>query len=282
MGEWQNIEYKDFSKTTNSDKKHVQAKMFKEISAFANSGGGKIIVGIDDKSNQQIKQPAFILDLLQQDTLSRFFHKFTMEQAIFTSEEQNGIVTIDVQATTIPIYCCKDGADNLFQGDLYIRVNSETKKASAADARALDLKPLSSQDLKSTSHLDKMSKLRKIVNQKFTNKQNDANNINIFDALCISVSDKSSEYWYNAETLFDVCMLQQFCFGFKFPLSEKISISMHLDACAVSINPKFINQPNKAICETFRKISYMPKLIDAWRQSALDSNELDSYLAQFE
>ncbi|MCX8955070.1 ATP-binding protein, partial [Ruegeria sp. NA] len=63
------IEYKDFHREQKPSKKAVLANLFREISAFANTSGGEIIVGLDDKTHVEYVQPDCVYDWLENDRL---------------------------------------------------------------------------------------------------------------------------------------------------------------------------------------------------------------------
>ncbi len=95
--ETQNIEYKDFSKSVDLNKKSVLSNLFKEISAFANSGGGKLIIGKDDKNGDLNAQPEELLNWLKNDSLTTQINQISNNLITFQSNEENGIVTIVVK-----------------------------------------------------------------------------------------------------------------------------------------------------------------------------------------
>ena len=70
--ETQNVEFKDYSKVEDkkAELKKMKSQLFKEISAFANSGGGRLIIGINDKTEEKVPQPLHVLKLVDNETLS--------------------------------------------------------------------------------------------------------------------------------------------------------------------------------------------------------------------
>lgn len=69
-------EYKDYSNVENKKNEinKVKEKIIKEIIAFANSDGGKIVVGIN-KFGVNVIQPEHILKILENDTLCNSFRE---------------------------------------------------------------------------------------------------------------------------------------------------------------------------------------------------------------
>ena len=85
--ETQEIEYKDFSKSIELNKKVVVSKLFREITAFANSKGGKIIVGKEDKTGKITSQPKEILNWLKNDLLTSEVNRISDNLVIFNCKK---------------------------------------------------------------------------------------------------------------------------------------------------------------------------------------------------
>lgn len=217
MTETQEIEYKDFSKAREIDEKLIIVKMFKEISAFANSNGGTIIIGIDDKTDAKHRQPDEIIRILNNDFLTKSINNLSDNLLIFNSSEEDGIITIKIPVSE-DVIAARVDSKGINIGDCFVRKNHEAIKVNPREMKKLIEKKHLSIDFK-------LEKLRKIVHLKYIKGQNNTSSLNIFDSIVI-ISNSNNHY---AKNLFDELMFHQFIGSFELPFSKHSSITLYLN-----------------------------------------------------
>jgi len=274
MIESQEIEYKDFSKSPNFDKKAIVATLFKEITAFANSKGGKIIIGIDDKSLKETPQSNEVCRLLENDSITRTINKLSDYLVNFKSEIKNGIITITVSASDDPISCNQD-TKGINKGDCFIRKNHETVKAVGNDLKKLI-------ESKEYAEETKLSMLRSIVHRKFQEGKNNSREINIFDALVI-ISDTNDG---RSKTLFDDCIFHQFVGGYSLPYSQYSNMNLYLNLMHAvleesktnEVAANFVKSRRNALDRVMSKKEDLQNFLNAHQEAALSSIALKVYI----
>lgn len=271
----QDVEYKDFSRSTSFDKKHIVSKLFKEIAAFTNSKGGKVIVGIDDVTRKKNPQTMEVCDLLANDRITSEINRISDHLIVFKSVVVNGIITIDVLSSDDPISCAID-YKGLKKGDCFIRKNHESTKAVGVDLKRLIEEKNLSVDLK-------RNKLRKIVHWKFAKGKNSSDELNVFDSIEV-ISNSKDQF---APTVFDEFMFLQFIHGFKLPLSKFSTMTLYLNtAHYLGEEAKKTGQYNNIVGrkEALNRIKSNQKdlknFIDGCREELLNSIGLKNYLSE--
>lgn len=272
--ETQEIEYKDFSKNQNLEKKKVISKLYKEITAFANSKGGKIIVGKDDKSEELNPQPQEIKEWLDNDYLTSEINRIADNLVVFECKEDDGIITITVQESEDLISAAID-YKGIHKGDCFTRQNHET-----IIARGMELRRLI--ERKNISVDNKLKGLRKIVHYKFAKGENHASKMNIFDSLVVKVESKDKFI----STVFDNFIMNQFIGGYDLPLSKHSTMQLHLETMAFILTA---SEPEKSSIalkrEAFNKLKKNPDSIKAFflshRERILSCPQLKNYLLEY-
>lgn len=271
------LEYKDFSKVPakESEIKSIKSKLFKEISAFSNSEGGEIIVGIDDETKEKIPQPLHILELLEKDNLTRIVNSLSDNLIILDSKEKEKIVTISIQKSEDIIAAATD-AKNIYKGDIFIRKNGETVKATTAEiAKLLNTKKPSSNT--------KIQKLKKIVHQKFADGNNNSSNFNIFDSMVIGHTDINNEF---INSVFDHIMCTQFYLSYSLPLSQFTTLNVYLNIVDTILGNKELEGSRIAVRQNMlnklKESSSLSDLMEGWRDEVVNSRQFENYLSQFE
>ncbi len=271
--ETQDIEYKDFSKSKVIDKKKVISKLFKEITAFANSKGGKIIVGKEDKTGIINKQPREIIDLLDNDSLTSEINRISDNLVVFKCEQDDDLIIVTIQESDDAISANIDykGINN---GDCFIRENHQ-----AIPAKGNTLKKLI--ERKTISVDKKLKALRKIVHHKFSKGENHASKMNIFDSLVVTNSSKE----YFIKTVFDSFMMNQFLGGYKLPLSKYTTMKLHLDTMALILkNPDNLKNSiilnRNAFNDLKKNTESIESFFNSHRDEALSSPQLKSYILE--
>lgn len=273
------LEFKDFSKTPDTESciKDLKSKVFKEISAMANSDGGTIIIGIDDETKEKIPQPSHILKLLQNESLGRFINDYSDNFINVSSEEHDKLIIIKTPPSKVLIAASKD-LKGINKGEVFIRENAEAKKATAKHLYQLHQKfskiPIS----------EKIKILSKIVKQKFENGQNTDFHLNIFDTLVITISN--TELAKELETQFDFNMYFQFLLSFNLPLSKHTTQFMYNHTMASIIESSKLGNVNfnrnrdilKMLKES--KCTLQP-LIEGWRELAYNSESFNNYIKEY-
>lgn len=274
MTETQEIEYKDFSKATVIDEKSIIVKMFKEISAFANSNGGTIIIGIEDKTYVKHRQPEQIIRILNNDLLTKSINNLSDNLLIFNSSEEEGIITIKIPVSEDVIAAGQD-SKGINKGDCFVRKNHEATKANPSDMKKLIEKKHLSIDFK-------LEKLRKIVHLKFINGQNNTSSLNIFDSLVI-ISKSNNIY---AEKMFDELMFHQFIGSFNLPFSKHSSITLYFNTF-FSIQEEYKKSNSNVLFlrrEALERIQKKPDdlqaFLSAHKDAILSCQQLKNYLME--
>ncbi|MGS2739979.1 AlbA family DNA-binding domain-containing protein [Sinomicrobium sp. M5D2P17] len=272
--ETQNIEYKDFSKAPKLDRKTVISKLFKEITAFSNSKGGRIIVGKDDVTGSINKQPEDIIKWLNNDFLTSEVNRISDNLVVFKCEEDNGIITITIQESDDPISANLD-YKGINKGDCYDRKNHEATLIKGEDLRKLI-------ERKAISIDSKLKALRKIVHYKFANGQNSASEMNIFDSLVVAHESKDDF----DETVFDSFMIHQFIGNYQLPLSKHSTMQLHIQTLAKILEtPAHLNSFIVSKRDAFNALkqdkNFIKAFIDAHREKALASPQLKNYIFEY-
>ncbi|CAM4335970.1 ATP-binding protein [Zobellia roscoffensis] len=214
--ETQEIEYKDFSKSRSLEKKAFVSKLFKEITAFANSKGGKIIVGKEDKTGDLNAQPKEVIEWLDNDIFTSAINRISDNLVIFKCEEKEGFITITVQESDDVISASVD-YKGINKGDCFLRENHQANLAKGNSLKKLI-------ERKTISIDSRLNELRKIVHHKFVIGENTASLLNIFDSLVVGLESNDE----HISTVFDNLVKQQFICSYNLPLSKYTSMQMHL------------------------------------------------------
>lgn len=264
--ETQDIEYKDFSKSISLDQKTIISKLFKEITAFANSKGGKIIVGKEDKTGNLNPQPKEVIEWLKNDKLTSEINRISDNLVMFKCQEKKGIITITVQESDDVISANID-TKGINRGDSFIRQNHEAKLAKGNVLKRLI-------ERKTISVDSRLRDLRKIVHHKFSIGENLASKLNVFDSLVITV-DIPKEY---INTVFDSLVQAQFKFNYSLPISKHTTLQLHAEIIdkmpllAERINSFNKLEKNKYFTESF---------FEAHRENVLTSINLKNYILEY-
>jgi hypothetical protein len=264
------LEYKDFSEifNTKAEIKKVKFKLAKEIIAFANQSGGKIIVGKND-FGVIVQQPEYIINILKSDCLQQWINNYSdkLVQVVSIENKSLKIVEIDVYNSTEIISITQDSSE-FCKGDIYYRKNSECKKASGGEIkRLLKTKSLYDED-------KKIKILKAIVHKKFSNKTVTSSDINIFDSMVIL--DNSTKFGFEEiKYLFDNIALMKFFTGLNIPYSKFFTLTNYLDILNMALkNPNlnyvwdFLNN-NREV---------QRNIINSEKEKILNSREFDNYI----
>ncbi|MEM6747624.1 MAG: ATP-binding protein [Pseudomonadota bacterium] len=265
----QKKEFKDFGKCKNSDKKKVISILFKEITAFSNTEGGEIIVGVEDKSKTQIVQPDFVYSWLENDRLTSLINNLSDSLVVFNSYREGNLVHIKVPISTDIISVGRD-TTGLNKGECFIRENGHTVKATGKRLIALARE-------KSGSIDEKLKRLRIIVHHKFQNGENDAQKFNIFDSLFVSLNNK---YPY-INTVFDFLKMSEFIYGYRLPISKHSTQQLHIELAAIA-SKKSVYAQFKSTFEQLMKSDHSREMFfEAHRNEIIESEQLKSYLLEY-
>jgi len=262
-------EYKDFSKAKKSDKKEVMGKLFKEISAFANTSGGKVIVGIDDNTKRENIQPDFVYSWLENDSLTALINNISDNLVVFHSYREDDLVYIKVEESNDVIMVGRDTA-GLHKGECFVRENDKTIKATGKRLTELVKR-------KSISINQRLKKLRKIVHHKFQTGDNQATKMNIFDSLFVTL--KSEEPYINS--VFDNLKMNEFVLGYSLPISKHSTIQLHLELVAQLLKQKSM-VINQAAFESLMKSDHnREKFFEAHKNEVVSSEQFKAYLMEY-
>lgn len=129
-------DYLDFKKEWESNE-----KMSKHILAMANSGGGCIILGVEQNGDgsfgicglKSLKDPAKLKEGIKgiiPDSLEYLIKDFKYESSEYKAMENKKfqILIIKDNPKSLPYVCCKDGND-IKDGEIYIRTGTESRRA---------------------------------------------------------------------------------------------------------------------------------------------------------
>lgn len=134
------MEYKDFSKLDDNktSRKKIKSILFKEISAFANSNGGELLIGINDETQEFVEQPGWIIKYLNPETIQQLIDDLTMEEIKISVEhyEKSGIRII-VEESNLVIRACRN-INDIIKADVYFRKGAITSKANPSEIFELD------------------------------------------------------------------------------------------------------------------------------------------------
>ncbi|MDY8135582.1 ATP-binding protein [Aquimarina sp. 2201CG5-10] len=264
--ESQKIEYKDFSKIRSPNKKKIISKLFKEITAFSNSKGGKIIVGIEDKTGRENPQPQQIIQWLDNDLLTSEINRISDNLVNFKCIENNGLITIEIPESEDVISANIDYTD-LNKGDCFIRQNHEVILAKGEILKKII-------EIKSISTDSRLKKLREIVHYKFSIGENAASKLNIFDSLVIVV-DIQKDY---INTVFDTLVQAQFNFDYSLPISKHSTIQVHAEMIdKMPLLPERIRSFNKLVKNKY----FVESFFDGHRENVLTSINLKNYILEY-
>jgi len=272
--ETQEIEYKDFSKSRSLNKKSIVSKFFKEISAFANSEGGKIIVGKEDKTGKSNVQPEKIIEWLENDFLTSEINRISDNLIVFKSEEDKGIITIIIQESDDPISANID-YKGINKGDCFIRENHQAKHAKGNTLKNLITR-------KSISIDNRLKQLRKILHHKYSTGKSSVNKLNIFDSLVISMESEDPYI----STLFDKFMKHQFICSYHLPISRFTTLQMHIKIVDSIIKNAKQNHSSSIILkrEAFHDLEKNPTHLESFfschRDNVLNSIQLKNYILE--
>ena len=272
--ETQDNEYKDFSKSKSLDKKTIVSKLFKETTAFANSTGGKIIVGKEDKTGNLNVQPKKVIEWLDNDLLTSEINRISDNLVVFKCEEDKGLITIAVQESDDAISANID-YKGINKGDCFIRQNHE-----AILAKGNTLKKLI--ERKTISVDNRLKGLRKIVHYKFAIGENSASNLNVFDSLVVSL--KSEEEFIS--TVFDSLVMNQFIGGYDLPLSKYSTMQMHIDTMALILKtPSHLQSSIAMKRDAFKNLKKSSHFIESFfkshKERVLTSPQLKNYILEY-
>lgn len=267
------IEYKDFSKSRQLDKKSVFSKLFKEISAFANSKGGKIIVGKEDKTGEFNEQPKEVIEWLENDLITSEINRISDNLIVFKSEKKDGIIVLNIQEADDVISVNID-YKGLNKGDCYVRENHQSIVAKGKSLKTLI-------ERKNISIDNRLNKLRKIVHHKFVIGNNSTSELNIFDSLVISLDSEEK----HIDTLYDKLIKNQFICGYNLPISQFTTITMHIQTVDAFLGTKdSLNQSLIMNRDAFNRLEdkseYLKNFIKSNRDSILLSSQLKSYIIE--
>lgn len=266
----QMTEYKDFHKDPNISKKDFFAKIYREIAAFANASGGKIIVGKEDKTGIEHKQPENIYTWLENDVLTTAINAISDNLIVFSSRREENIVIITVDESHDVISASSD-AKGINKGDCFTRENHESVKIQGERLKKLIEKKMLSDEKKTNA-------LRKIVHFKFANGMNHAEKMNIFDSLFVSF--ESSEKYLN--TVFDVLVMNEFLGSYKLPLSKYSTMQMHLAVMAFKKQnaPHTVSQNNSIFEKMMKSDHIRESFFKSQRDEILCNPQLKFYILE--
>lgn len=265
------IEYKDFHREQKPSKKAVLANLFREISAFANTSGGEIIVGLDDKTHVEYVQPDCVYDWLENDRLTTAINALSDNLIVLNSKREGVVIRIEVKEAEDVISARVDTL-GINKGDCFIRENHETVKAKGEKFRRL-------LENKSLSTDVKLKALRKIVHYKISNGLNHAEKLNIFDSLFVTLASPHNFI----STVFESLMMNEFVFGYNLPLSKFSTMQMHVNTMdALRANSSLCIEKNR---EAFGRMMNSDHIRESFFAAHLDevlcSPQLKAYILEY-
>ncbi len=263
--ETQEIEYKDFSKNKYLNKKDIISKLFKEITAFSNSKGGKIIVGIEDETGIMNPQPIEVIKWLKNDSLTSEINRISDNLVNFICVEDKGLITIDINESEDVISASID-YKSINKGDCFIRKNHEAILAKGKTLTKLI-------ETKSISTDNRLRKLREIVHYKFSIGENTASKLNIFDSIVISLD--SPEDFIN--TVFDSFVKYQFIFNYYFPISKHSTIQAHLEI----VDKMPLSERSNVFNKLTKSKYFIESFFESHRENVLISLNLKNYILEY-
>lgn len=138
----------DFKSTFDASASRDWLELIKDIAAFANSGGGYILVGLNDDGAPSGVDVSGLLSVDIADIANRlhkyFGHHFTGVELIQTQKESNEICAIRIPATRIPIVFTRVGEIELTDGKkktvfalgtVYFRHGTKSEPGTSDDLR---------------------------------------------------------------------------------------------------------------------------------------------------
>lgn len=265
------IEYKDFHKDPKPNEKNILAKLFKEISAFANASGGEIVVGKEDKTGDEYKQQDEVYQWLENDRLTSTINKMSDNLIVFSSHRNGDLIHINIEESDDVISAISD-YKGISKGDCFTRENHEAIKIQGEKLKQLIERKLLSEDKKTKA-------LRKIVHYKFSNNMNHANQMNIFDSMFVSYESKQDYL----NTVFDALVQNEFIGNYKLPLSKYSTMQMHIDIFAMKTeNKSQLLTDNKNTFEKMMKSEHIKEsFFNALKDEALLSPQLRNYIFEY-
>lgn len=263
------IEYKDFSKDSTPDKKRIIGKLFAEISAFANTEGGTVIVGAQDQSLTENEQPDCVYAWLENDTLTNLINMISDNLLVFHSRREGNLVYIQVKMSDDVIAAARDST-GVNKGDCFIRENDKTVKATGNKLTKLVKK-------KSISVDTRLKQLRRIVHYKFQTGENHAENINIFDSLYVTVENDEPYI----QTVFDNLVMYEFIFGLKFPRSKYSTLQLNLSLIAQFVSDKSRRTASLAFEALMKSEHNREMFFKAHKDEMVISEHLKLYLLEY-
>lgn len=269
--EHHDVEYKDYHKDIDPKEKNILAKLFKEISAFANSSGGEIVVGKEDKTGDEYKQPNCIYTWLENDRLTTSINKMSDNLIVFNSLRVGDLIIIKVKESEDVISAIADSKD-VNKGDCFVRENHESIKITGNKLKKLIEKKLLSEEQKSNA-------LRKIVHYKMSNNMSHANQMNIFDSLFVSLESPHSYI----NMVFDALVKNEFIGSYRLPLSKYSTMQMHLETFAIKkvFNSELIKNNSDAFNEMMQSKDIKNSFFIAYKNDVLNSPQLKAYIHEY-
>lgn len=269
--EGQLIEYKDFHREPNPNEKTILAKLFKEISAFANASGGRIVVGKEDKTGTEYTQPNKVYEWLENDRLTTSINKMSDNLIVFNSQKSGLLITITVEESDDVISAISD-YKGINEGDCFLRENHEAIKVQGGKLKKLIEKKLLSEDKKTKA-------LRKIVHYKMNNNMSHANKMNIFDSMFITINSPH-EY---INFIFEAIVKNEFLASYKLPLSKYSTIQMSLELLDSKLtHQQMLVKSNDSIFNKMMESDHTREsFFKAHKDEVLFSPQLKSYIHEY-
>lgn len=264
------IEYKDYHREESPSEKAVLAKLFREVSAFANASGGEIVVGKEDKTGKETVQPDCIYNWLENDRLATSINKMSDNLVVISSIRKEKLVHIRVQESDDVISAQSD-TKGINKGDCFVRENHESIKVQGNKLKSLLEK-------KSLSEDKKLRALRKIVHYKMSNGMSHAQQINIFDSLFVSVS-LPHDY---INVVFDAWMKNEFIMGHRLPISKYSTMQMHFEICDKKFADATLIQKNREAFDLMMNSNHTRECFySAHLDEVLCSPQLKAYILEY-
>ncbi len=269
--EGQFIEYKDFHKDPKLNEKSMLAKLFREISAFANASGGQIIVGKEDKTGIENEQPVNVYKCLDNDRLTSSINKMSDNLIVFSAHRKGNLIVIKIKESDDVISAISD-AKGINKGDCFIRENHESVKIQGEKLKKLIEKKLLSEDKKTKA-------LRKIVHYKMNNNMNHANQMNIFDSMFVLLE---SPYKY-INVVFDALVKNEFLGAYRLPLSKYSTMQVSLDVfdSKLTYQHQLVKNNNDAFNKIMESVHTRESFFKAQRDEVLCSPQLKVYILEY-